>query len=934
MKFYNNGFTKYQAQCVLVLILSLCANIVFSQGTNTVTGTILLPVLEEVEENDLKETGTELTELGVVQSTITNKIELSSQTRMAIAALADGMLPIAKKNASKGLLECDDFSTIDAELLFHVVMYVNQVDSLGAERCIELLDSKERFGELWGASTPSSMPEEFRQVAQFWKACCLTDTNRRSEAIVILRKLVDENQFKHPFLHVEALRRLCYELVLVGRLEEAAVYYATKNLPPTSDLLCGESVVFFKLGYAQVLYQLNKPVEAEAVLKQLIEEPLANPSLKATALLSNMELLLVGGQASSAVELFEKNKNEENFKTITPRIRALLFCKYAQALALSPGASAEKKEMAITDAIKAVDGVYSSEEQMFCMETLIHVLAITKHFDDVKLRLTKLLEYAPNSLYVARILRQIARGYQEAGNYEQAYWAYQLYLHSYSQSPYEYDTMIDSGNCLVMLGRLEEAALQFNRASDFAIDPGKKNLANFKAGEAYYKSGRYMQAANCFVELIPEIEAQSDILISGQLYYAQSLEKFDLPSAKIIYKQLTTSDVVEIKEPALIAIAALCVNDGELEQAYDFYNQLISLSNETKRSSYSLGLLGRGLVDLKKKNYEAALATFNEAELVPNGGEASVRATFLKTEAYSSLNQDDKAYTNIVKFLENYPESPLVMDANFWLAKHDFNLHKYEQAEQRFLDFCNTWKDSPQGPIAYLLAIHAMMKQEKYEDVIIHSVSWVDTYDEGDLLADVQYISGEARSKMMQFDLAAHSYAQAAKNANSNELKLRAMIRQADCLYTLGTNNPGRYDEAVLIYNDLIKMLDQNSNIVDKIHVAYKLAKCYEKQGKVTEAMKNYYDVIILPVEDWMRVSAKSDVDSFTAKGGSIWHARAIIDMATLCEKQGTEESLVKAERLLQRLVGTQLPCADEAEMSLERINFKLNRIRTSKQQK
>ena len=79
-------------------------------------------------------------------------------------------------------------------------------------------------------------------------------------------------------MKVEVYRRLCYELVLTGKLEEAAVYYSTKSLPPATDLLCGEAVVLFRLAHAKVLFQLSKANDAELVLKNLISELDSNPN--------------------------------------------------------------------------------------------------------------------------------------------------------------------------------------------------------------------------------------------------------------------------------------------------------------------------------------------------------------------------------------------------------------------------------------------------------------------------------------------------------------------------------------------------------------------------------------------------------------------------------------------------------------------------------
>lgn len=927
MMFYLSCFCKKSLwQGLVVLAVSFCSCVVFAQ-IETNTSSVVQPVLVQTNAT-VALVEAETNRVGQADQAIAQKvIEISDKTKLAIAAFDDGVFPTANKLAREQLQKCTDFSSIDAELLFHIVMFVNQKEILGPESCIELLDSKEKFGEIWGNSSIEACPVELNEAAQFWKACCLADLNKRVEAIRILRELIIKNEFKYDFLRLEVLRRLCYELVLVGELEEAAVHYATKRLPPTTDPLCGESVAFFKLGYAQVLFQLNKPNEAEAVLKQLIEEQSSNTNLKATALLFNMELLLINGQTSNAVALFENSNNENLLSKVSPRVKSLLLCNYALALAQTKEKQAKEVEAAIATATSSVEAVYSSEERMFCTEILIQVLASTKHFDEVKQKLTNLLEYAPNSLYVARILRQVARNYQASGEYEQAFWAYQLYLHSFTKNPYEYDIMVDSGDCLVQLGRLNEAALLFKRASEIAGDDGKKNLANFKAGEAYYKSERYMQAADCFGMLVSGVKEQEQLLITGQLYHAQAIEKFDLGTAKIIYKQLAGSDNIALMEPALIASAALCVEDGELALALDFYTKLIELSSESPRESYGLALLGRGLVLLKTSRYADALASFEQAEQVKDGGDASIRAAFLKTEALYSLGHQDAAYSNTVAFLEKFPESPLVKDADFWLAKHDFNSYRYEQAEKRFLAFCNKWHNSPQAPIAHLLAIYAMMRQEKYDAVITETAIWADTYDKKGMLmlADVQYLNGEARSKLLQFDNAVRSYAQAAKNATSEELKQRAIMRQADCLYTLGADNPTRYEEAIPIYKEL---LASNQHHSFAMQISYKLAKCYEKQGKYDEAINGYYSDVVLQTENFARESDGVDmVNYLNGIGGSVWYSRAIIDATALYEKQGTPEALKRAEELLGRLVNTSLPFAGEAKMMLERIqaaNMKL----------
>lgn len=921
---FLNKTNKFFISGIIGLIVCLCPKDALSQSeqseqpiapeTNAQQTNVLAIASQNAEINAI----TNLPEAVEINK---QQLKISDQTSLAIAAFLDGVLPTAEKLAREQLQACTDFSTLDAEILFHIAMLANQSNSIGAKRSVELLDSPELFTQLWGAELPTAMPPELKNAAQFWKACCLADLNERDAAISILKGLVDENKFNYDFLRIEVLRRLCYELILEGKLEEAVKYFETTTLPPTIDPLLGESIVLFKLGYVQALFQLNNLPAAEEELKKIIAELDASSQYKAIAILFNMELYLSTNNSQKAVELYQNSKQANQLENCSPRINALLLCKYAQALANeSVNGDAEEIATAISSAKAAVDSVYSSEERMICLETLIKIMAATKRYDDVTREINKLIEYAPNSSYGARVLRHVAQIYYGNGDYMYAYEAYNLYLHSFTKSIYEYDVMLASAECLVNLGSYYEAALQYKRAANFVDDVEKQKIANYRAGDAYFKSENYPQAAECFKSVLEKAAPPDKIAVQSELYCAKAYENFDLDLAKEKYIELSKSELLELKEPAIMAIASICFKNGELTKALDHYEKLIEMStSEEQRKSYAFALLGRGMVELKTNRYNDALKSFEESEKAKDGGEASIRAAYLKTQAFYSLGQDQMAYSNTVTFLKQFPESPLVIDAEFWIAKYKFNAHNYAEAEELFLAFCNKWGSTPLAATSHLLAIYSMLEQEKYAEIITHTALWIDTYNNEELLGEVLFINGDARSKLLQFDLAAHSYAQAAKNASSQELKLRALMRQADCLYTLGADNIKRYDEAITIYSELVNFPSLHRGIV--LQLVYKLAKCYEKCGLINKAIECYYVQIVLQTEKWAREADNTNVVNYLqAIGGSIWYSRAIIDAAALYEQIGTKDALSAAEELLGRILETQLPIAEEAKMMLNRI--------------
>jgi tetratricopeptide (TPR) repeat protein len=357
MRFYfKNGFRKLFVHIVVVLASILFGNCLYAQTSTTV------PIVTEVSTND---NTNKLVSVQLINASIANNlvdvpktdiviadkeiIKPKKRTMLALAALADNSLATANKIASEELKKCVDFSTIDATIQFHIVMLFAVEKSYGAEKSLILLDSQTSFGLLFGIEMPMHPPQELVESIAFWKACCLSDLNKREEAIDILRKLLDTNNFKYDFLRVEVLRRLCYELIISGQYDEAISLYSTKDLPPVTDELCGESVALFRMGYAHTLFMVNRAGDAEEEIRKLINDLSNQPILKATALLFNVELLLAGNKASEAIELFKENNKSDLLEKASPRVKALLLCKYAQALAYAT----EKQPAAIDSAIAA-----------------------------------------------------------------------------------------------------------------------------------------------------------------------------------------------------------------------------------------------------------------------------------------------------------------------------------------------------------------------------------------------------------------------------------------------------------------------------------------------------------------------------------------------------------------------------------------------------
>ncbi len=65
----------------------------------------------------------------------------------------------------------------------------------------------------------------------------------------------------------------------------------------------------------------------------------------------------------------------------------------------------------------------------------------------------------------------------------------------------------------------------------------------------------------------------------------------------------------------------------------------------------------------------------------------------------------------------------------------------------------------------------------------------------------------------------------------------------ADCLHRQGSTDPKKYEQAIAIYNDLLKMDHLPPAWKNRIH--YLRGQTYESMQRVSDAFTSYYDVVI-----------------------------------------------------------------------------------------
>ena len=128
--------------------------------------------------------------------------------------------------------------------------------------------------------------------------------------------------------------------------------------------------------------------------------------------------------------------------------------------------------------------------------------------------------------------------------------------------------------------------------------------------------------------------------------------------------------------------------------------------------------------------------------------------------------------------------------------------------------------------------------------------------------------------------------------------------RKGDCQYTLGQENPARYEEALLSYRTLLDFAGAPVDL--RLQAGYKIGRCLEKMERSAAALDRYMEVVY----------------SFLQEEGppaeaTVWFTRAAFGAAALQERAGNWKQAVD---IYGRVADSGIAAAPEARDRMARI--------------
>jgi len=489
------------------------------------------------------------------------------------------------------------------------------------------------------------------------------------------------------------------------------------------------------------------------------------------------------------------------------------------------------------------------------------------------------------------------------GRYEAAANAYQVYVETFGEEGRGSEALYGRASALFRLNRYSEAANIYQKLHDTTTNKVEKAEALFRAADAVAADERYKQAAQLYREVSNKYEG-SPLAAQALFQAADVLERSgETAAAEETFGEVAQRYKKTVQaDRALLRQATLLAARNAVDAAVATYGTVLAA---TTNNRYRVeALMGRGRANYRVFRFTTALQDFSSAAIAgSNDGEAQ----YWQVMTLYSLGRDDEAYKLAEEFTGSFATAPRRPDITLWLAKYDYNRGKMEEAKERFLVYVEQWPDAVWADAALLWAGRAAFKLNDFTGAVeILGRLWKG-YPESKRRAAARFVQADALCELARFDEAVLLLNEVISRYPESDWVTPAWGRKGDALFSLGVDNPERFNEAMEAYSKMLARRDITPTAA--LQGEFKIGRCLEKLKQADDAIDHYYTKVVLPFE-------RSQGDQFH-NDAAVWFARAAFNAADLLVQKGNHAA---ATRLLRRVIDADVPGRSEARQRLQRL--------------
>jgi tetratricopeptide (TPR) repeat protein len=252
-------------------------------------------------------------------------------------------------------------------------------------------------------------------------------------------------------------------------------------------------------------------------------------------------------------------------------------------------------------------------------------------------------------------------------------------------------------------------------------------------------------------------------------------------------------------------------------------------------------------------------------------------------------------------YLQKYPDSPAKAEVRLKLGEIYFRENDFPNAQTQFELVREDSPDSPLVETALFLAGEAARKSLNAASVDRAISLFEDVYKLGGPLKFQARLEQATTMRQTKHEKEAIVLIDDLLSQNPpTDIRYQALDGKGESLFTLAANEPKLYEQAITVFDALLT--SEGLPTQWRQQALYQTGKCFEKLGKLDEALANYYDV--LAVE---------------GGGDQLWFFRAGFDAAQILEDRRSWSS---AAAIYEKLANTAGARSEEAKNRLTRLRL------------
>lgn len=792
------------------------------------------------------------------------------------AALEDGLYAIAAKNFDRYIHK----ASTDEERAEGVLM---QARVLFGERRFDDVVSllKRRAG--WANKTPSEAG------FIYWKARARYEQGAYDDALTLLDDLDQRFLDSAYSLGAMRLRAKCHLQLRNFDLALDEFRQFQKSYPDSAE--APDNL----LDWGGTLIELGARGDAAATLERLVTSyPTSDAATQGSLWLGD---LYVGRG--------EWNKAQEVLDSLAKREAARSDRRAVAWFALARIHEAQTNVAAAVDALEqgtriAPDPAMKVQGDAYRAKLLIR----SGNVDEGVVLFRKVVKDMSSEKLSAAAQLELAQVLLDQKLYEKSTTEFQNYLEAFSDKQGQPRALMGKGWSLWGMKRYAESAAAFEKAYTRNTNSDDKAQALLKAGDATFANKQFKLAKERYEKVIAEFPS-SALIPQAQLQLAECFAQLNEPdkAEEKLRALVEAGEKSPLADVAFIRLAQLKEQQGCWELAMATYDRIIS--SFSNQAVCAQALQARGLIRYRLGMFKDALEDFERVTSdYPQSGMIG-QALYMRGWCLYLAGRDQEALALCKEFIEKYPDSVWAPDVIFWLGEYHFNHGDYAEAGRQFAALAQRYPDVQLADDALFWAGRSAAEKKDYLYAVEHFNELAKRYPESPKLAETRFAQGDVLSELGQFAGAILHFEEIIKKYPDSYLVDLAWGRKGDCQFTLGKDEPARYQEAIASYQVVLGSSRASKNL--KWQAEYKIGRCKEKMGQPAEALEDYVNVVYSYLDDAKRGNS----------GSPLWFTRAAFNAAAIKE---SEEKWREAVNLYRRVIEAQVPAAAEAEQYVEKI--------------